>query len=883
MRHHVFDTPDAAPNYRVALLCKPSAFDFKQVFKHYVEPLVQQGVSQKEIVAIATEYDDKGKANAKLIKSVLEHMLPALRAIGTTHLYVTDSDYFKVLAKQPKIDGHWGYTLPCAIAGFEDLWIVLGVNYQQLIFNPMIQSKLDQGLAAIANDLRGAYQAPGTNIIHSASYPQDYAAIRDALEQLHQHPALTCDIEAFSLLFYEAGIGTVSFAWNEHEGIAFPCDYQPLPEPDAEDNHGIYAPNGIVRALLRQFFETYQGELIFHNAGYDAKQFVYVLWMKDLLDQEGLLKGLEIMSRHWHDTKLIAFLALNSCARQEYGLKALAHEFAGNYAVEVSDIRKQPLDKLLQYNTVDALSTWYVYKKYHPVMVRDEQLPVYTGMMLPSARLIVQIELTGMPMSEKRLYEVKAELEPARDKALATIMGHPMIPAVEEWRAKKAWEKDFKDRHDKAKNKDKIKHKDWDTFPREPFNPNSGPQMQALLYEFLELPVIDKTDSGLPATGGETLEKLLDHPIGKQHADLLQAFIDLAAVKMILGTFIPAFERGIRKADDGILWLHGSFKLGFVVSGRLSSEKPNLQNIPAKSRYGKLVKTIFMAPKGWIFAGADFNSLEDMISALTTKDPNKMKVYIEGFDGHSLRAVGYWQEEFPNIDANDPKQVNQLKKDDHPLRQESKAPTFALTYQGTYITLMTNLGWSEEKARKVEAAYHTLYRVSDEWVQDKLKQAAKDGYVTVAFGLRLRTPMLAQCVWGRHMPYQAAAEGRTAGNALGQSYCMLNNRAAIDFWQKVWAHPKWRTKVLPCALIHDAIYPMIKDDLECVAWVNRELVKSMQWQELPEIAHDQVKLGANLDLYWPDWAHPLTLPNGADEETILKLVREHRDSLKEKA
>ena len=61
------------------------------------------------------------------------------------------------------------------------------------------------------------------------------------------------------------------------------------------------------------------------------------------------------------------------------------------------------------------------------------------------------------------------------------------------------------------------------------------------------------------------------------------------------------------------------------------------------------MKKIFAAPKGWIFCGADFNSLEDYISALTTKDPNKLAVYIDGYDGHCLRAFKYFGQEMVDI------------------------------------------------------------------------------------------------------------------------------------------------------------------------------------------------------------------------------------------
>ena len=299
----------------------------------------------------------------------------------------------------------------------------------------------------------------------------------------------------------------------------------------------------------------------------------------------------------------------------------------------------------------------------------------------------------------------------------------------------------------------------------------------------------------------------------------------------------------------------------------------NLQNIPANSTYGKLIKTCFSAPEGWLFGGADFNSLEDYISALTTKDKNKLKVYESGFDGHCLRAAYYFPE-LSHINTDDVVTVNSIA-DTHPgLRQKSKTPTFALTYFGTYITLMHNLGWSEEEAKRVEKNYHELYKESDEYARKRLEQASKDGYVEVAFGLRVRTPLLKQVVWGApKMPHEAAAEGRTAGNALGQSYGLLNNRAAVAFFKKVWESP-YRYDILPVALIHDAIYIIMKDRIDVVEFVNRELINAMKWQELPELQHPTVKLGANLDIFWPDWSNGITLPNNADQDTIQKICSE---------
>lgn len=216
--------------------------------------------------------------------------------------------------------------------------------------------------------------------------------------------------------------------------------------------------------------------------------------------------------------------------------------------------------------------------------------------------------------------------------------------------------------------------------------------------------------------------------------------------------------------------------------------------------------------------------------------------------------------------------VNSIQSIYKPFRQDSKAPTFALTYQGTYITLMKNCGFSKEKAQMVEARYHDLYQVSDAWVQSKLDEAAKTGYITAAFGLRLRTPLLKQVIRGTSKtPYEAEAEGRTAGNALGQSWCLLNNRASAEFMGKV-RKSKYRTSIRPCAHIHDAQYMMIRDDIDVLLYTNEHLVKAVQWQEHPDIAHDEVKLGGELSIFWPTWASEIEISNGATEEEIRSTV-----------
>lgn len=201
--------------------------------------------------------------------------------------------------------------------------------------------------------------------------------------------------------------------------------------------------------------------------------------------------------------------------------------------------------------------------------------------------------------------------------------------------------------------------------------------------------------------------------------------------------------------------------------------------------------------------------------------------------------------------------INSIKTLYPSVRQRSKAPTFALTYAGTYHTLKENCGMTEEKAKEVEKAYHTLYKVSDAYCAKRLDQAAKDGYTEVAYGLKVRCPALHKSVNSqKNMIVEATEEKRTINNAFGQSYCALTMRAFNEFAQIVKNSP-YKMKILPCVTIHDAVYYLIEDDDAIIDFTKYNLEKCFEWQELPEIKHDRVHLHGSLSIFYPDWAHEI--------------------------
>ena len=850
MRYMVF-----APETNRYPVCLISRILRKQDLAEYVQDIEQ------DVVAYSLSVSQKAK-NSEL-KSYLDQLFPMLVRLRTDYIICTDGALFKVLTGAARVDRASGYVFDCKIKDYTHFKIIYAPSPQQLVYDQTLRLKLQQALHALKTHRAGTYIPPGVDIFKTARFPSTLEEIRKELQGIIDLD-LAIDIETFDLKHYKAGIGTIAMAWNQNEGIAFAVDLGPHSQE--------------LRAYLREFFTLRaqkvltgkkQIKTLYHNASFDVYVQIAQLFMSDLLDTPGMLHGLKMMLAGVEDTQLITYLATNSCVGNHLSLKAQAQEFAGNYMVDVEDIRAVPLPDLLTYNLTDALSTWFVYEKHYPTLVADQQLDIYENLFKPCLTDIIQMQLTGLPIDMEEVARGKAEMQLHSDIAVSAIMGMPAVAELEILLTEAYVEK--KNAEYKKK---RITASDVAHLPECKLNLNSAPKLQKLLYEVMGLPVIALTDSKQPATDGDTLKALINHTDDVNHKELLKNLVDFKAVDKILTSFIPAFEQA-QLAPDGCYYLYGFYNLGGTLSGRLSSNNPNMQNLPSTgSRYAKTIKKMFCAPPGWLFVGLDFNSLEDMISALTTKDPNKLRVYTDGYDGHSLRAFYYFRDLMPDI-TETVESINSIQKKYKPLRQDSKAPTFALTYQGTYRTLMVNCGFSEEKAKAIEAAYHTMYEVSDKWVQGKLQEASKVGYVTVAFGLRVRTPMLKHCVLGtKNTPYEAEAEGRTAGNALGQSYGLLNSRAYMAFMQEV-RESKYRHDIKLCAQIHDAGYLLIRDDANLVRWVNENLVRHAKWQELDEIKHDTVKLGGNLSIFYPTWANELTLPNDADVSTLIKLAKEH--------
>ena len=214
--------------------------------------------------------------------------------------------------------------------------------------------------------------------------------------------------------------------------------------------------------------------------------------------------------------------------------------------------------------------------------------------------------------------------------------------------------------------------------------------------------------------------------------------------------------------------------------------------------------------------------------------------------------------------------INSISEKYPDLRQSSKGPTFALTYEGTWHTLHKKAGFPKEQAKQIEASFRDLYKVSEEFNKKNKKFMETHGYIECAFGLILRTPIISQCILGTsRTPYEADKEARSANNAITQSWGMLLNRAMNATNQRI-EDAGYSKDILPCNMIHDAGYFIVKNSPECIKFLNDVLIEEMEWNDDNAIRSTDVPMKASLEI-GKSWDTLVPLNNNATLEEIYEI------------
>jgi len=293
------------------LLIKEDAINKLELHNHYLNKLSKEGIPKSDIVVLPLLYNTPTKIIAKTAKAYLDKLIGKIPE-SASKLIIADSNYFKFITKIIKVSDHYSSVLPGKHTGYNKYKCVYVPNYKSLFKQPDNSRLIDIGIKAITG-------TEAAVLIKHAEYGFKYGSDRELLDSLYQYPVLAADIETTGLDL-NSKIVSIAFAWSKHHGIAIDLSI-----------NGIY--------YLKKFLETYKGKLIFHNGLFDAKLLIRSLWMNSPTDYSGMLEGLSYF-KTFDDTMIMAYLAKNATTGSTIGLKNIALEYVGNYALEIHDLNK---------------------------------------------------------------------------------------------------------------------------------------------------------------------------------------------------------------------------------------------------------------------------------------------------------------------------------------------------------------------------------------------------------------------------------------------------------------------------------------------------------------------------------------------------------------
>ena len=318
----------------------------------------------------------------------------------------------------------------------------------------------------------------------------------------------------------------------------------------------------------------------------------------------------------------------------------------------------------------------------------------------------------------------------------------------------------------------------------DPFNVNSTDQLRIILFEQLQLPVLKKTSTGKPSTDASVLQKL-DHP-------LVTALLEYRELEKLRSTYVDGYLPLI-DADGRI---RTRFNQMAATTGRLSSDSPNLQNIPVRSESGRTIRRAFIAGEGNEFLVADYSQIELRVLAHMSGDPFLIEAFQSGLDIHTATAARVWGVTPDDVTAEQ--------------RRRAKMINFGLLYGMEAFGLADRLGISRDEAREHIDTYFAQFHDVKEYMSSVVTLARNQGYTTTLFGRRRYLPELKSDNFrirqmGERMALNAPVQG-TAADII---------KAAMIELDATLREEKLATTLL--LQIHDELILEVPDDERDVA------------------------------------------------------------------
>jgi DNA polymerase I len=517
--------------------------------------------------------------------------------------------------------------------------------------------------------------ADGTQIaaavaVVNTSAPRDYHKVMSEeelgawLKKLEAAPLISFDSETDSLDYMRAQIVGVSFAVAPGEAAYVPLGHDYAGAPHQLDRNKVLA-------ALKPVLEDMTKAKLGHHLKFDAHVLAnYGIALNgqrfDSMLESYVLNS--VATRHDMDASAVRYL----------GVKTIHFEELTGKGAKKITFNQVDVDRAAEYSAEDADITLQLHQAIWPQIEAVSALKfVYENIEQPLVPVLFRMERAGVLV----------------DRALLKTQSTELASRMLELQSQA--------------------HKEAGGI----FNVDSPRQLQEILFGKLGIPVMRKTPTGQPSTAEDVLEELAEtHRLPK----LILEYRGMAKLK---STYTDNLPLQINSKTGRI---HTSYHQAVAATGRLSSQDPNLQNIPIRTQEGRRIRQAFIAPAGYSLVAADYSQIELRIMAHLSGDATLLRAFAEDRDVHQATAAEVFSTPLAEVSADQ--------------RRSAKAINFGLMYGMSAFGLARQLGIPRGDAQKYMDLYFERYPGVRRYMEETRRQARETGFVETVFGRRLYLP-----------------------------------------------------------------------------------------------------------------------------------------------
>ena len=487
----------------------------------------------------------------------------------------------------------------------------------------------------------------------------------DWISKLANCQQFAFDTETDNVDHLHAKLVGISLSVTPHQAAYIPINHQYLGVPDQ-------LPLNEVLSKLKPILEDPAIKKIAQNAKFDYS----VLANYDIHVQgiayDTMLESYVLNSTERHD--------MDSMANRYLHLKTITYNELTKVDKKQVTIDAIDVEKTTQYAAEDADVTLQIHQKLWPQLEKDQKLSkLFSDIEMPLAIVLADMERTGVLIDTKQLNDYSIEL----NKKMLELEAELHFLAGEK------------------------------------FNPSSPKQIQAILFDKHQLPVLKKTPKGDPSTSEDVLSELAEQYV------LPRKILFYRSLAKLKNTYTDKLPLMVSPIDHRI---HTNYNQIGTVTGRLSSNDPNLQNIPVRNEEGRRIRQAFIAPNGYKIISADYSQIELRIMAHLSQDQSLLSAFANDKDIHRVTASEVLTKPEADITAEE--------------RRRAKAVNFGLIYGMSAFGLSKQINLPRKEAQSYIDRYFERYPGVQTYMEETRQLAMQQGYVETLSGRRLYLPKI---------------------------------------------------------------------------------------------------------------------------------------------